>query len=426
VNTWLNKNRKKILNAKWKKFIEPVLIAIVGAFIAFVLPLIYNNDCHSKADTKILRASLLSYNCPEDQYNPLATLLFNDEGVTVRAYLSYQTELAVTVPLIYFLYWYVLTVYTYGTAVPAGLFFPGILIGCSLGHFVARFAEVLSWVDQTQNQTYALVGAAATLSGYTRLGFCIAILLMETAEDVNLFIPMLIGTMISRGISGLLSGSLYKNAIKLKHIPMISRKVKESARETLVGDIMVAPVVTFSRIETVKTVYQVLSTTTHNGFPVLDNNNRVCGKISRNFLITLIENKQFTEKNSPEHHRMSIQRESVRSTARNRQVLLSKDRANLLPWPKFNADYHSTTKDYKTVEEIAKANEDKMIDIESYMILNPYTIPSDMDMKNAILVFHENSLRHLPCVNPENNELVGILTREEIAHFLDSKSLITS
>ena len=35
--------------------------------------------------------------------------------------------------VIYFLAWYGLTIITHGVWVPAGLFLPGILIGCSVG-----------------------------------------------------------------------------------------------------------------------------------------------------------------------------------------------------------------------------------------------------------------------------------------------------
>ena len=35
--------------------------------------------------------------------------------------------------VIYFAIWYGLTIITYGVWVPAGLFLPGILIGCSVG-----------------------------------------------------------------------------------------------------------------------------------------------------------------------------------------------------------------------------------------------------------------------------------------------------
>lgn len=34
-----------------------------------------------------------------------------------------------------------MTIITYGTAVPAGLFLPGILVGCSLGRMLGLFIE---------------------------------------------------------------------------------------------------------------------------------------------------------------------------------------------------------------------------------------------------------------------------------------------
>ena len=41
--------------------------------------------------------------------------------------------------LVHFLIWFLMTLVTYGTAVPAGLFLPGILIGCTLGRILTLF-----------------------------------------------------------------------------------------------------------------------------------------------------------------------------------------------------------------------------------------------------------------------------------------------
>ena len=43
------------------------------------------------------------------------------------------------VALTFLLVWFIFTVLTYGVSVPSGLFFPGLLIGASLGEFVGRF-----------------------------------------------------------------------------------------------------------------------------------------------------------------------------------------------------------------------------------------------------------------------------------------------
>jgi len=54
-----------------------------------------------------------------------------------------------------------------------------------------------------------VVGGAAVLAGYCRLSFCLAVLMMETTQNVNLFVPMLVAVAISKGIGNMLNGSLY-------------------------------------------------------------------------------------------------------------------------------------------------------------------------------------------------------------------------
>ena len=73
--------------------------------------------------------------------------------------------------------------------------------------------------------TYAVIGGVAVLSGYTRLSFCLAVLLMETTQNVNLFIPMLIGVVVARGLGNLIIPGLYSIALKTKGVPLISHKV---------------------------------------------------------------------------------------------------------------------------------------------------------------------------------------------------------
>jgi chloride channel 7 len=116
---------------------------------------------------------------------------------------------------------------------------------------------------------------------------------METAQDVNLFIPMLLGTIFAKGIGDLLDKSLYKQAIALKGIPMITGKLSKRAQDYHCGELMITDVISFQHTEQVKTVYEKLRNCKHNGFPVLDENRNVIGLISRNNLIAIIKNKFF-------------------------------------------------------------------------------------------------------------------------------------
>jgi len=161
---------------------------------------------------------------------------------------------------------------------------------------VGRFlilAGILADGDSHDLTTYAIVGGVSILAGYCRLSFCLAVLLMETAQDVNLFIPMLLGTIFSKGIGDLLDKSLYKQAVALKGIPMITSKLSKRALDYQCGELMIEDVVSFNHTEQVKDVFEKLANNKHNGFPILDEQKHVIGLISRNHLIAIIQNEYF-------------------------------------------------------------------------------------------------------------------------------------
>ena len=68
----------------------------------------------------------------------MATMFMNTEGGAIRSIISgfegYGGTSSTTWRLLTFaLTWYFWTVVTYGVWVPAGLFLPGIIIGCAIG-----------------------------------------------------------------------------------------------------------------------------------------------------------------------------------------------------------------------------------------------------------------------------------------------------
>lgn len=84
--------------------------------------------------------------------------------------------------LIYLIVWYGLTIITYGVTVPAGLFLPGILIGCSVG---VIYLDVLVYgfgveIERLGGQSYIIIGATAMLAGYCRLTYSLAVIMLET------------------------------------------------------------------------------------------------------------------------------------------------------------------------------------------------------------------------------------------------------
>lgn len=166
----------------------------------------------------------IQYTCPEGAYNPLATLLFNPEGAVIKAFMNSSTTYYYPELLIFFLIWYLFTIITYGTSVPAGIFLPGILIGASLGRMVGLLLTGI-FKYKVSSYTYSIIGASAFLGGYSRLSFSLAVIMLETTDNVGLFLPIIFCLFVCFGVGRIYNRSLYVNGIRTKNIPFLVEHV---------------------------------------------------------------------------------------------------------------------------------------------------------------------------------------------------------
>ena len=60
------------------------------------------------------------------------------------------------------------------------------------------------------------------LTSYTRMTYSLAVIMLETTQSINLFIPMIFSLVVSRSVSKILSRrSLYEVALVYKSIPFL-------------------------------------------------------------------------------------------------------------------------------------------------------------------------------------------------------------
>ena len=96
----------------------------------------------------------------------MATLLFNTEGDTIRSILAKGVDLAVWEVALFMGLWMTMTTITYGISVPAGLFLPAIIIGCSMGQIYSDVVHLMAPIQASStDESYILVGAAAVIAG---------------------------------------------------------------------------------------------------------------------------------------------------------------------------------------------------------------------------------------------------------------------
>jgi chloride channel 7 len=196
--------------------------------------------------------------------------------------------------LLHFLIWFIMTVVTYGTAVPAGLFLPGILIGCTLGRMLTLFigTNVEAAVSPA---TYSIIGAASVLAGYSRMSFSLAVIMLETTENVNLFLPMLFALFISFAVGRLFNRSIYVAALGAKNVPFLIETVPHFNAHIRAKDLISETLKFLPSKPTLKQIGDLLKETSHNSFPVLSEDSKLKGLITRFNLIRIIQEVQRLE-----------------------------------------------------------------------------------------------------------------------------------
>jgi len=78
-----------------------------------------------------------------------------------------------------------MTIVTYGVNVPAGLFLPGIIIGSAMGNIYAIVLWNSGMIRDNEyedlRKNLIVIGVGATLAGYTRMTYSLAVIVMETS-----------------------------------------------------------------------------------------------------------------------------------------------------------------------------------------------------------------------------------------------------
>ncbi len=161
---------------------------------------------------------------------------------------------------IFIVNWIFFTYITSGTAVPCGIFLPCMVIGCALGHLYHPLHEILCAFfpksitsDLINSETVSILGAAAVLTGSTRMTYCLAVIMLETTSNVDLFLPVIFTVFSAYGSGFLLnSRSIYKGALRTKNIPIINKDIPKSNRGLKVSKMMQAHPAKLAFITTVE------------------------------------------------------------------------------------------------------------------------------------------------------------------------------
>ena len=171
-----------------------------------------------------------------------------------------------------------------------------MIVGCALGDLYNSIIVDNGIVDPKHSGdhrvTYVILGMGAMLAGYTRMTYSLVVITMETSQNVNIFVPVVIAVGMSNFCGDMCNRSLYEKAVRAKQMPILIPQVPHCNRLIRADQFMARDVVTLRTVDTLSNILRACQTE-HSAFPVTNRSGRVVGLISKNYLITLIGHKHF-------------------------------------------------------------------------------------------------------------------------------------
>lgn len=173
----------------------------------------------------------------------------------------------------FFCFYTLMMCITSGISLPSGLFIPTLLSGAAIGRLIGeginRLAGASDAALAVDPGTYALIGAAAVTAGVTRLSVALACILLESSGNFSLSLPLALTIMTARAVGNLFGRGIYETTSHLKKLPVLDGVPTALEYQLRACDVMRSRPLVFSEIETVDRIHHVLTTTAHNGFPVV-------------------------------------------------------------------------------------------------------------------------------------------------------------
>lgn len=213
---------KHVREATWLKkhaVSEVLLVTLMTAMLSFLNP-------YTRMGGTDLVYKLLSECGSED----------SNEGLCVPSQESAGLMQSIAVALVVK---GVLTIITFGIKVPAGIFIPTLGVGACFGRIIGiaiqdlynahpdspLFAACEGGRDCVVPGLYAMVGAAATLSGVTRTTVSLAVIMFELTSTLTYTVPVMLAILVAKTVADALEPKgIYELVIDLLRLPYLDFK----------------------------------------------------------------------------------------------------------------------------------------------------------------------------------------------------------
>nr|CAG8435974.1 10549_t:CDS:10 [Entrophospora candida] len=271
-----------------------------------------------------------------------------------------------------------LTVVSFGLQVPAGLWLPSLAIGACFGRALGLivhawhsyhpnfwlFSSCLPDVPCITPGMYAMIGAAATFGGVTRMT---VVIVFELTGALTYVLPIMITVMISKWVGDAFNKEgIYDGWIRMNEYPFLDSK-EEYIYNTLASQVMTKVedlLVIVSAGYTLNSLETILNDTNYKGFPVVHS--------SDDLLLNEKAKKQGISSSCPCYF------------SNNLPILDSSEFVDFRPW----------------------------------MDQTPITVSHKFPMEMVIELFRKMGLRYV--LVTKNGQLLGLITKKDVLRHLSA------
>uniref|UniRef100_A0A914Y1Q4 Chloride channel protein n=1 Tax=Panagrolaimus superbus TaxID=310955 RepID=A0A914Y1Q4_9BILA len=410
LNVRITKYRKFYIRTNFQKIFECLLVAATSAFVGFITIFVVD-DCKPIGINPNL-TEVTKLWCPKGQYSAVASLFFQNPEESVKS--LFHSPINSFRPMTLFIFaieYFLLSLWTFGLNVPSGVFIPTLLTGAAWGRLFGIGVEYL-FPDVTGIDTgkYALAGAAAQLGGVVRMTISLTAIIVEATKDITFGMPIMLVLMITKFVGDLFNEGLYDLHIELAEIPFLGWHPPKVCRNILAQTVMRKDVVALEPVESVQRLVEIIRTTRHHGFPIVDmitapqsaqdfpDYGHLKGILLRSQIIVLLKKRHFTK-----DYRGKIPAEGAQNVS----------------LADFRSDY---PRNESNIPMLNLTPEDMkcFVNLKPFWHPSPHRVPLNASLNSVFVSFRGLGLRYMLVVD-DNNKLRGIITRKDIARFKERR-----
>lgn len=180
-----------------------------------------------------------------------------------------------------FLAQYFLTTIAFGASTPGGFFAPSLTLGAGLGHFVAAAQHYIA--GHANVATFSIVGMGAAFCAIARCPMTAVVIIFEMTTDFNVVLPLMISCVLSYLVAEKFDpSSMYDQLLRLQGINVTEgEEVQGILYRLKANEVMTKDVEAFSTKTKFKEVLEVAGKSQRMVFPVVDEEQKLIGILSR-------------------------------------------------------------------------------------------------------------------------------------------------